>query len=280
MRVWCATSVRCVIYVRQPMSKTTTLTLTKNRISDDNPNGTEPVKGTLKVAIIGTAIGFEAAPFHDESWEIWGLSRIYLTVPRWTRWFELHKPEDLCKTWEPGNLAAEAAARSTYTGWLEDAHEKGRVYSREGAIENTEAFPFEELVEAFPRGYFTNTIAWLTAYAIHIGATEIALWGVDMALDTEFGTQRPSCEYWLGVAEGRGIKITIPESSDLLKCRSMYAYEDTDVFTAKLRIQALEIQQRLAKCKTDMTQLQVLGAAVEGQKEIIEWVQRCWGEEG
>ncbi len=243
-------------------------------------NGVEPEKKTLKIAIVGTAIGYENAPFADESWEVWGLSRIYLNVPRWTRWFELHKPEDLCKTWEPGNLAAEAAARTAYTGWLEGAHTKGRVYSREGAIDNTEVFPFAELVEEFPRGYFTNTIAWLTAYAIHIGATEIGIWGVDMALSTEYTAQRPSCEYLLGIAEGRGIKVTVPDTSDMLKCRSMYAYEDTGGFTAKMRIQALEIEQRLAKCKADMTQLQVIGAATEGQKEIIDWVQRCWGEEG
>lgn len=44
--------------------------------------------------------------------------------------------------------------------------------------------------------------------------------------NSEYAAQRPSCEFFLGVAVGRGIKIHLPKTSDLLKVRWMYGYED------------------------------------------------------
>jgi hypothetical protein len=44
--------------------------------------------------------------------------------------------------------------------------------------------------------------------------------------NSEYGQQRPSCEFFLGIAVGRGIKIHLPKTSDLLKVRWMYGYED------------------------------------------------------
>jgi hypothetical protein len=44
--------------------------------------------------------------------------------------------------------------------------------------------------------------------------------------NSEYASQRPSCEYFLGVAKGRGCEIFLPKTSDLLKVRWMYGYED------------------------------------------------------
>jgi hypothetical protein len=44
--------------------------------------------------------------------------------------------------------------------------------------------------------------------------------------NSEYASQRPSCEFFLGIAVGRGIKIHLPKTSDLLKVRWMYGYED------------------------------------------------------
>jgi hypothetical protein len=66
----------------------------------------------------------------------------------------------------------------------------------------------------------------MLAMAIEFGATQIGLFGVNMAADSEYCQQRPSCEYFIGVAVGRGIKITIPEQSDLLKTAYLYGIEN------------------------------------------------------
>ena len=101
-----------------------------------------------------------------------------------------------------------------------------------------------------------------------------------MALDTEYMEQRPSVEYLLGLAEGRGIKVTVAESSDILKCRSLYAYEDTGMFTAKLRVKVLEMEQHKAGIMKELDQARVLLAAKEGALDAFKYMQRAWGEEG
>jgi len=80
-------------------------------------------------------------------------------------------------------------------------------------------------VELINRGriYFTSTIAYMIAFALKQDFKEISLWGVDMADYTSYLLQRGCCEYWLGVAEGRGTKINIPPTSGLFKAR-LYAY--------------------------------------------------------
>jgi hypothetical protein len=64
----------------------------------------------------------------------------------------------------------------------------------------------------------------MLAWAIWKGTYDtIGMWGVDMALDgvtgeSEYSHQRPSVEYWLGIAQGRGIKLVLPTESEILKC--------------------------------------------------------------
>lgn len=53
---------------------------------------------------------------------------------------------------------------------------------------------------------------------------EIQVWGVDMAQDSEYNHQRPSCEAAIGFARGLGIKVFIPDTSDLMKCLFVYGY--------------------------------------------------------
>jgi len=73
------------------------------------------------------------------------------------------------------------------------------------------------------------------AHAILEGATEIALHGIGLALDSpraEPISARACLEYWCGVAEGRGIKVTTAEDCDiflqyhLLKSSTVYGYDD------------------------------------------------------
>ena len=49
------------------------------------------------------------------------------------------------------------------------------------------------------------------------GEHEIGLWGIDLAEDGEWEYQRANNEYYIGVAEGMGIKVTLPEGSMLKK---------------------------------------------------------------
>lgn len=82
----------------------------------------------------------------------------------------------------------------------------------------SEAFPLKECVAKFGMPYFSNTIAYMIAYALLKGAKEIELYGVNQAGSHEYSEERPSVEYWLGIAAGMGVKITIGgKDSQLLK---------------------------------------------------------------
>lgn len=87
----------------------------------------------------------------------------------------------------------------------------------------SEAFPLDRYVKEFGAPYFLNTIAYMIAYALLEGAEEIDLFGINQASSSEYFYEKASCEYLLGVAIGRGVKVTIHgEKSELLMNKARF----------------------------------------------------------
>jgi len=94
---------------------------------------------------------------------------------------------------------------------------------RYAEIPLSEAFPLEECVKVFGLPYFTNTISFMIAYALLKGATEIDLYGINQASSSEYFYEKAGVEYWLGIANGLGVKITINgDKSELLMNKSRF----------------------------------------------------------
>jgi len=98
----------------------------------------------------------------------------------------------------------------------------------------SERFPLEECFKEFGSLYFTNTISYMIAYAILKGAKEIETYGVNQASSSEYFYEKAGVEYWLGIANGRGIKITINgDKSEILTNKKrfggslLYGYNQT-----------------------------------------------------
>ena len=90
-------------------------------------------------------------------------------------------------------------------------------------IPKSEAFPLEEVAQKFGTLYFSNTIAYMICYALLKGAKEIELFGVNQAGAHEYTEEKGSCEYWIGIAVGLGVKVTINgKDSQLLKHKGRY----------------------------------------------------------
>jgi len=104
--------------------------------------------------------------------------------------------------------------------------------------------PKDLILNKFGR-YFTNSISWELALAIHEGFEEIYVFGVDMAQDEEYKEQRPSCEYFIGMARGAGIKVHLPDECDLLKSTWLYPFEDDAPFRVKCASRRQELRQRM-----------------------------------
>src|SRR5688572_15351015 len=47
-----------------------------------------------KVALLGFAESYAHAPFDDPSVEIHGINELHRYLPRWDRWYELHRREN------------------------------------------------------------------------------------------------------------------------------------------------------------------------------------------
>ena len=210
----------------------------------------------MKVAIVGTAPSSRGlAPYSDPDWEIWACSPnmdpntgAFCGLPRVDRFFELHKltgPE--LKT----RLNEEQLA--SYIAWLTDQATKSRVYMQEGfCVPGSSAYPLQKIVDQFG-DYFTNTVSFMLAFAIQEGATEILIAGVDMAAaDGEYSHQRPSCEYLLGFATGKGINVIVPKQADLLKTANLYAFEDPPAMKLKAEVRQEELKARIAEAKNEV----------------------------
>jgi len=96
------------------------------------------------------------------------------------------------------------------------------------------AFPLEKAAQVFGIPYFTNTICYMIAYAIMNGARDIQLYGVNQASSSEYFYEKAGVEYWLGIANGMGIKITINgDKSEVLANKArfggnlLYGYNQT-----------------------------------------------------
>lgn len=217
-----------------------------------------------KIAIVGFASSTRLkAPFDDQGWEIWAMNQLYRFIPRATRWFEMH-PHD-----GPYSYIADMVAGTDYVKWMRECPIPLYMVSAHPEYPTSITYPLDEMIGTFHRDYFHSTVDYMIALAISEGFEEIGIYGIDMAHDTEYEHQKPSGSYWIGVAEGRGIKVTIPPTSALLKKAHRYGYEplDSDILGQQLTLRARALQERRTQL---MTELHAVDGAVQ---ENAHWTE-------
>lgn len=83
---------------------------------------------------------------------------------------------------------------------------------------NSYAYPIDKVAADIKDDYYTTTVAYMVAYAIHIKVKEIYLYGMDFWYPNS-QAREPGAEavcYLLGIAKERGINFKIPQSSTLM----------------------------------------------------------------
>jgi len=236
----------------------------------------------VKIAILGSAEATrDLAPFDDPTWEIWGLAWRFYDHPRMDKAFEVHDP----------SIWHEYVKPEIYQGWLNNPQDSDgndvEVYMLPHVAEtfpskNIKAYPADEACKLMGRRYFTSSFSYMLAKAIMDGATEIGIWGVDLVTDEEYMQQRPAAEFLLGIAHARGIKITIPEQSALLKASHVYGLEDIrfgDPMEERYKQKEKEYRDKIEELKSQIFTLE--GAAHEC-KEFYHALQAkrrgLWGK--
>ncbi len=215
------------------------------------------------LCILGTAPSLEQAPFGDDQIEFWGVSTVmtrkeceHLDVA-----FEMHPR----RYW--GNLAVLERLQGF----------KGKIYMQDHyeEIPNSVSYPYEAIRKRFyldvmkDNLFVTNTITWMLLLAIEEGYTDISLYGVHMAHETEYGYQQASCSWALGIIHGyilQGLpyKLRIAEDSELLTARYEYGYYEPT--------KAMQFIERRRKG--------LMSGIEEGKKQAQELQRRIWKTEG
>lgn len=222
----------------------------------------------LKVAIIGTAPSSrDKAPYNDPTWEIWVCSPGNMNaVPRVSAWFEVHNNLLLPENISYGGPYIEWLRKQTFPVYMQD----------QSLVPNAIALPKDELVGMFGKYFFTSSFAWMMAMAIKMGASEIALFGVDMASKNEYILQRPGGHYFMQLAASRGIKVSVPFESDLAQYPPLYGFDQNTPFGRKMLVREQELQARVAQMKQQQEQLKHGIAFLEGALEDLDYVRAIW----
>lgn len=227
------------------------------------------------VYIVGFAPSWSETPWGEPDAHYWGLNALHklaLDKP-WSAWFQLH---DIDKH------HPDEDERREHVTWLANCGVPVYMFAEHAApyaniIPTLRVYPRQEIEAAFGR-YFTNSISWMLALAIYQQYPRIAVYGVDMAQDSEYGHQRPSCEYFLGWAAGRGIDISVPESSDLLKTPYLYGLEDGGPMRKKMEGRLTDLNKQRADLERQRDQAQAVLLQVLGAIEDVQYWLRAWSQ--
>jgi len=249
-------------------------------------------KPLKRCAIVGTAPTYIQTPWTDPTLEIFGLNDGYsLGMARADRWFDLHKFSQMAfvppgaRKIPQGSVPLGSYVRPAgHLDWL-----RGRpfpVMLQEAPLpgwKTAQQFPLAEVLTFWAKfwpwrvtasgvvspgtDYEASTPALMLMWAVLQGYTEIHIYGIHLATEWEYISQRPNMELLIGVAAGLGIKIVLPTKTPLCKASYRYAYEPK----GDLPIQAA--QQAIDTVKAHGLRLQKKHAALpwwaRGQREDL-----------
>jgi len=134
--------------------------------------------------------------------EIWTLNQGFYKALRFDKLFLVHSPK------ECGILYKDLAE---FGGEIVSMYSIPKI--------RTTTYPFKQICKRFHTSYFPDTLAYMIAYALYYNYKEIKLYGADMSPPEDYIWERPGVEYWIGIAEGMGVKVWRPPGSSI--CRTL-----------------------------------------------------------
>lgn len=195
-----------------------------------------------KVNLIGFAPTTRGeTPWLDPDAEFWGCNEGYVQeFPVISRWFQIHPFVSFSRENNPND--------PKHFEWLKKEH-PFEIYMQKHYefIPNSVQYPLEAYITWFGREYFRSSFDYMMAMAIAEEYTDVGIYGFEMASETEYAFQRPSAEYWIGRAEGMGVRVTMAKNSNLLR-GSLYGFGDNSVgLRQQLEMRAQVLKNQLIK---------------------------------
>lgn len=147
----------------------------------------------MKIIIVGKGIGWDNAPPLSLDYQVLGITQCNLRR-EFDRVIDMNDYSD--NRWgeeeTEGYLASKELTKAKSVPYIDLEH-----------------YPLEKVIEFFGTDYFSNTVDYAIALAIYEGYTEIDLYGINMAVGSEYEFEKPGVDFWCGVAIGKGVKVTV-----------------------------------------------------------------------
>jgi hypothetical protein len=209
-----------------------------------------------RATIVGTAQSWTMAPWNDPGMYIVSLNDAYRMkgFVRADAWYDLHPLDKFYAPVEGALLYAHQVPAGCYARpadhkawlasqqipvWLHPDHATQDPAS--AAWPTARAFPWADVKDTFT-DYFTSSPAEIMAHLMLQGATEIHIYGIHLATESEYIHQRPQMEMIAGRFLGRGkctkttknglryyespdALLVFPEASPVLQADWVYAIE-------------------------------------------------------
>lgn len=140
--------------------------------------------------------------------EVWGVNQVYRMAKRLDKLFitDGRYKLDQSQAWDFGELNKLDIPIVSLHRFPE--------------IKKLVRYPYNRIVERFDgmgKEFFTNSICYMIAYALYKDYKKIKLYGIDMATSMEYILERGGIEYWVGRAEGMGVKVENTKGSMVCK---------------------------------------------------------------
>lgn len=231
------------------------------------------IRATDKLLILGTASTKDQAPIGDPSFTTWAVSP-YASYPgvvtdKVDVMFEMH-PQ---RYWGNDDITQRLMGF------------RGPVVMQEAfpEIPNAVRYPFEDVYSQFmipAMGsdlYVTNTVSYMVMLGYLMGYEEFHLYGVHMSHNTEYGYQKPNCEYYLGYIAGQGKVVVIPKGGELLKAPYLYGYNEPWQDISALRGDSEKFDQQVLECDNEIEELKKKRWIAEGMKQYAKMIAHAKG---
>ena len=192
-------------------------------LTDTKKNGGGGFPFLRSLAIVGSHPDTrENAPFDDPNFEIWLYNEAAMKPEIYKRWdavIQIHLPEVYSATHNWVN--------EDHWNWLQLDHGPDkRIYMQDVdyRVPNSVKYPLDEVKAMHKRDYLRSSPAMALALAIHLGYKHIALYGNELSSNTEYAYQAPNYAYWVGFADGRGVRLDV-ECWDSEFKKPIYGFE-------------------------------------------------------
>jgi len=158
-----------------------------------------------EVIILGCGPSRVECLYHCETW---GVNGCYTFA---------NKLDKLFMTDGPDVMAEDVARRhdiAKYGCTLILAHRFPEVvpaFERAGIP--IEVYPIDKIVDKFKTRFFSNSIAYMLAYALYYDYEKIWFYGIDMMSNTTYIQEKGGVEFWMGVACGMGVEVVNTKGS-------------------------------------------------------------------